>query len=129
MFVLWICLAEICHISQQTKIQVKLIEKTREFNSAEIQILDLEKDVLAKESPGVGVAVVYCPTTHVLDELRASRTLRAFEKNRLDDDAPTSQLDAIVHLTPKTVFESDGYQSWCEEFASWRYEKSRGVLC
>ena len=76
------------------------------------------KDVLAKESPGVGVAVVYCPTTHVLDELRASRTLRAFEKNRLDNDAPTSQLDAIVHLTPKTVFESDGYQSWCEEFGS-----------
>ena len=73
------------------------------------------KDVLAKESPGVGVAVVYCPTTQVLDELRASKTLRAFEKSTTDD-VPDAQLDAIVHLTPKTVFESEAYQSWCEEF-------------
>ena len=75
------------------------------------------KDVLAKESPGVGVAVVYCATTQVLEELRASRTLRVFEKNEAYS-APNAQLDAIVHLTPKSVFESDAYQSWCEEFGS-----------
>ncbi len=75
------------------------------------------KDVLAKESPGVGVAVVYCPTAQVLDELRASRILRAFEKNDTNNTS-TAQLDAIVHLTPKAIFESDAYQSWCEEFGS-----------
>ncbi len=75
------------------------------------------KDVLAKESPGVGVAVVYCPTLQVLDKLRASETLRAFG-NSAADDVPDAQLDAIVHLTPKAVFESDVYQSWCDEFGS-----------
>lgn len=75
------------------------------------------KDVLAKESPGVGVAVVYCPTLQVLAELRASETLRAFEKSATND-VPDAQLDAIVHLTPKAVFESDAYQSWCDEFGS-----------
>ncbi len=76
------------------------------------------KDVLARESPGVGVAVIYCPTLQVLDELRASETIRAFEKRSATGDVPDAQLDAIVHLTPKAVFESDAYQSWCDEFGS-----------
>ena len=76
-------------------------------------------EVVAKESPGVGVAVVYCPTIQVFGELKMSSTLRAFEKNRIDDDASTAaQLDAIVHLTPRTIFESGAYQSWCAEFGS-----------
>ena len=75
------------------------------------------KDVVAKESPGVGVAVVFCPAIQVLNELRSSKRIRAFEKNRIDG-TPTTQLDVMVHLTPKKVFETDTYQSWCEEFGS-----------
>jgi len=71
------------------------------------------KDVVAKESPGVGVAVVYCPNIQVLGGLKASKTFRAFENNE-----STVELDAIVHLTPKTIFESGAYQSWCLEFGS-----------
>jgi len=115
-----------------------LIEKARELNvpmgplcgqlkaGKSVTFIDSEtneektvhsKDVVAKESPGVGVAVVYCPNIQVLDELKASKTFRAFEKNSIDDES-TVQLDAIVHLTPKTMFESDVYQSWCSEFGS-----------
>ena len=79
-------------------------------------------DVVAKASPGVGVAVVYCPTKQVFDELKSCTIMRSFEKNSMqestDDTSSSVQLDAIVHLTPKTIFESDTYQSWCERFES-----------
>ena len=74
-------------------------------------------DVVAKASPGVGVAVIYCPNKQVLEELKISSTIRAFQKNS-DNDASSVQLDVIVHLTPKTIFESNAYQSWCAEFKS-----------
>lgn len=78
----------------------------------------LPEEVLEKGSAGVGAAVIYCPNLEVLRKLRESSLLQKFtaKKQRTGTAGACIELDAIVHLTPKSVFDCDEYQSWCREF-------------
>jgi ribonuclease Z len=84
----------------------------------------MSEECVAECSPGVGVAVVYCPTLGVLSELRETEAFRAMEKSRGNDSNGNvksggerrAELYVMVHLTPKSVFRNAAYRSWCELF-------------
>lgn len=79
------------------------------------------EECVAESSPGVGAAVVYCPTLKVLNELKETDTFRALQscgRNRCVDSQDCVELDVMVHLTPKSVFNDLAYQSWCKMFGS-----------
>ncbi|KAL7465251.1 hypothetical protein ACHAXS_005596 [Conticribra weissflogii] len=99
------------------------------------------EEVVAKASPGVAVAVVFCPLLEVLGELREADMfcdMEESERKRGDDEDPlgntetttittsktaaattnTVELDVIVHMTPKSVFDHPSYQSWCRRFGN-----------
>ena len=80
-------------------------------------------EVVAKSSPGIGVAVIYCPTFMSLDELQAADTFKALEKGGQDPDNNGNseselKLEVMVHLTPKSIFQDPAYQSWCKRFGT-----------
>lgn len=68
--------------------------------------------VVAKGSPGVAVAVIYCPSLHVLQQLERTPEL-AVIKNK-GTDSPV--LDVMVHMTSHTLFNSPEYRSWMGTF-------------
>ena len=95
----------------------------------------LSEEVVAKASPGVGVAVIYCPKLELLDKFIEAELFRELERddgnNNNNEDGSTMnniegskgankdelvELDAMVHLTPKSVFIQPAYQSWCKRF-------------
>jgi len=101
------------------------------------------EEVVEKASPGVAVAVVYCPVLEVLGKLREAEMFCALErKGTRDDDEATEkgesstnasttanttkatmatnsvELDVIVHLTPKSIYHHPSYQSWCRRFGN-----------
>ena len=81
----------------------------------------LSEEVIARRSPGVGVAIVYCPNLSVLNELKESNTFRALESGLLDGNVGSDdevKLDVMVHLSPKHIFYEPLYQSWCKMFGS-----------
>ena len=78
-------------------------------------------EVVAKSSPGIGVAVIYCPTMKSLDELQAAGAFKALERGDQDNDNNGNseselKLEVMVHLTPKSIFQDPAYQSWCTRF-------------
>jgi ribonuclease Z len=72
------------------------------------------EEVLAEGSGGIGVVVVYCPNLDVLSGLQHSSHLQ-FGSNDAKKDI---ELDVVVHLTPKKVFQTDDYQAWCKSFGT-----------
>ena len=80
------------------------------------------EEVVDKSSPGVCVAIVYCPTLKVLDELKNVDAIKALEKQQPEKSGDAEkndvELNVIVHLTPKHIFNSPAYQSWCRRFDS-----------
>ncbi len=81
----------------------------------------LSEEVIAQSSPGVGVAIVYCPNLNVLNELKESNTFHALESGMLDGNKGSdnqAKLDVMVHLTPKRIFYEPLYQSWCTMFGT-----------
>ena len=76
-------------------------------------------ECVANSSPGVGVAVVYCPTLKVLNELKDTDVFRVLEKCNVNGSANSQdcvELDVMVHLTPRSIFMDPVYQSWCKMF-------------
>jgi ribonuclease Z len=82
----------------------------------------MSEEVIAQSSPGVGVAIVYCPNLVVLNELKESNAFRALESTTTNDNEVTVkqevELDVMVHLTPKRIFDEPSYQYWCKLFGS-----------
>lgn len=79
------------------------------------------EECVAASSPGVGVAVVYCPTLQVLNKLKEADTFRALETCKINGSAKPDErvvLDVMVHLTPKSVFRDPAYRSWCKLFGT-----------
>jgi len=79
------------------------------------------EEVVAKSSPGVGVAVIYCPTLKVLNKLQEADAFRAFENCPKKENGSSDEcveLDVMVHLTPKSIFHDPAYQSWCKKFGT-----------
>jgi len=70
--------------------------------------------VVAKGSAGVAVAVVYCPSECVLDQLKESQTWETLKEQ--GPDSPV--LDVMVHMTSSTLFASQAYRSWIQAFPS-----------
>jgi ribonuclease Z len=65
-------------------------------------------EVLAESDGGIKVIVLYCPSLEVLNGLQKSDMLLSIR-----NDTTTI---TIVHLTPKHMFETNSYQSWCKSF-------------
>lgn len=74
----------------------------------------MPEEVLAEGSGGIGVVVIYCPNEDVLNGLQQSDLLQFTQS----DAKENIELDAIVHLTPKKLFETEVYQTWCKKFGS-----------
>jgi ribonuclease Z len=70
--------------------------------------------VVAKGHLGVAVAVIYCPSHHVLQQLEQSSALTAMKKS--EADLPV--LEVMVHMTSYTLFHSPAYRNWIESFPS-----------
>jgi ribonuclease Z len=70
--------------------------------------------VVAKGHPGVAVAVIYCPSLFVWQQLEQSPALAAMKENGADSPV----LDVIVHMTSHTLFHSPAYRNWMESFTS-----------
>lgn len=79
----------------------KTTEKERTVHSHE---------VVEANSPGVAVAVIYCPTAAVLQQLKECQPLQAF-----GNDSPTPQtMDVMVHMTP--MGQNEDYKAWVKSF-------------
>lgn len=81
------------------------------------------EEVVAKSSPGIGVAVIYCPTLKALNELKDTATFRELSENSSKEKMKHGndnelELEAIVHLSPKSIFNEPAYQSWCKGFGT-----------
>lgn len=77
------------------------------------------EQVVAASSPGIGVAVVYCPSLTVLNGLKLSETLSSFQGGAsTDDKKPLVELEVMVHFTPKSIFDTPEYRAWCDSFGS-----------
>ena len=75
------------------------------------------EQVVAESSPGIGVAVVYCPSLVVLNGLKLSEALMSFQGGGLaEDKKPVVELEVMVHFTPKSIFDTPEYRSWCDSF-------------
>ena len=87
------------------------------------------EEVVEKPTPGVCVAVIYCPTLDVLDKLIVDESLVALEqdnttKKQEESKKPSEvELDVMVHFTPKQIFNHPKYQSWCKRFDKSTTEK------
>jgi ribonuclease Z len=68
-------------------------------------------EVLTEGSPGVGVAVIYCPSHSVLVQLQESEQLA-----KLKDVYAAPMLDVMVHVTPSVIFKNASYQEWIRTF-------------
>ena len=76
------------------------------------------EQVVAESSPGIGVAVIYCPSLAALNGLKLSETLMSFQGGSTNDKKPVVVLEVMVHFTPKSIFDTSEYQSWCGSFGS-----------
>jgi ribonuclease Z len=70
------------------------------------------EQVLAEGSGGIFVAVLYCPKLDVMNGIQQLDLIKSLNP----DTTTTVELDAVVHLTPKAVFETNEYQAWCMSF-------------
>jgi ribonuclease Z len=68
--------------------------------------------VLEAGHPGLAIVVVYCPTKHVLRQLRANNQLQSFQ----DIQNSETHLDLMVHMTPRDLAIDNEYQSWVQSF-------------
>lgn len=71
-------------------------------------------EVLAEGSRGIGVVVLYCPNIKVLKGMQESEVFKAL----YCDISTDIEVDAVVHLTPRHLFESTEYQTWCKKFGA-----------
>ena len=80
------------------------------------------EEVVAKSSPGVGVAVVYCPALAVLSKLQEADAFQAFANSPRPESDNSSEdrveLNVMVHMTPRSIFQSPMYQCWCRSFGT-----------
>ena len=92
------------------------------------------EEVVDECSPGVGVAIVYCPNLDVLEELKVIDTFVALEKkidsakngeevgdtnpNKEEQKQNDIELDVMVHFTPQHIFDKPVYQSWLKRFGT-----------
>lgn len=70
------------------------------------------RQVVAEGSAGVAVAVVYCPSTHVLGQLKESSAWQPLKER--GPDSPV--LDVVVHMTSRALFASSSYRNWMQSF-------------
>jgi len=75
-------------------------------------------EVVEKGSPGVAVAVIYCPSIEVWSTLEKNDLVQNLYRSKKDESGETPILEVMVHLTPKNVFERTEYQSWMKGFGS-----------
>ena len=92
------------------------------------------EEVVDECSPGVGVAIIYCPNLEVLEELKVVDNFVALEKkidsakneeevgatnpNKEEQKQNDIELDVMVHFTPKHIFDKPAYQSWLKRFGT-----------
>ena len=76
--------------------------------------------VVAKGSPGVAVVVVYCPTRYVLKQLESCPEINGMKSSSspVNEKDTKPALDVIVHMTPKSIFESEPYTQWRKTFGN-----------
>jgi ribonuclease Z len=72
-------------------------------------------EVLEAGHPGIAVVVVYCPTTHVLQQLKDCKRLQAFQDKSTTTCVATT-LDVVVHMTPRHMVKDADYQGWVQSF-------------
>lgn len=70
--------------------------------------------VVTKTSPGVAVAIIYCPSLDVLKQLEQATALERLRQKR--DNSPV--LDVMIHMTSRRLFYSNDYQDWVQTFPS-----------
>jgi len=76
--------------------------------------------VLEGGSEGISFAIIYCPDEFVLDQFYSQDNIalklldeyKPIESN----DINGKELEIIVHLSPKYLFESTKYQQWMRQF-------------
>ncbi|KAI2497010.1 Beta-lactamase superfamily domain [Fragilaria crotonensis] len=68
--------------------------------------------VLEAGHPGLAIVVVYCPTKHVLRQLQENKRLQSFQNIQNME----TQLDLMVHMTPRDLTIDIEYQSWVQSF-------------
>lgn len=66
--------------------------------------------VLEAGHPGLAIVVVYCPTKHVLRQLQENKRLQSFQSIQNLE----TQLDLMVHMTPRDLTIDSEYQSWVQ---------------
>ena len=77
--------------------------------------------VLEGGSDGVAVALIYCPSIEILLQLRdtehkALKSLNAYKQHNTSQNKV--KLEVMIHLTPKSIFDSQDYQNWIQEFGT-----------
>ncbi len=70
--------------------------------------------VVQKGSPAVAVAVVYCPSVNVFEQLRESLAWESLRQGGCGPDSP--ELDVMVHMTSRVLFRSEEYRQWMAIF-------------
>jgi len=81
--------------------------------------------VLEGGSDGVAVSLIYCPDENVLDQFsnedcgikeenKGLAKLNRFKKTFCNTDGVV--LEVMIHYTPKSIFQSNKYQSWIRSF-------------
>ena len=91
--------------------------------------------VLEGGCDGIAVAIIYCPDMFVFDQLvgdtfgkeanghkentvNARDQLSKFKASVSIGDNDSIELEAMIHYTPKCIFESEKYQKWIQDFDS-----------
>jgi len=97
-----------------------LYAKLKEGQSVKVIIDGIERkvesqEVLLEGSPGVAIAVIYCPSNDVLTQLEQSEQLAKLQGDSVNG-APT--MDVMIHVTPSNIFQGISYQEWIKTFPS-----------
>ncbi len=90
--------------------------------------------VLEGGSDGVAVALIYCPDEYAFDQIynnadvnnidnssgNAFECLFRFKKSRQRNEGVNNRvvLEVMIHYTPVSIFRTDKYQTWMNEFES-----------
>ncbi|KAJ8251752.1 hypothetical protein GJAV_G00225060 [Gymnothorax javanicus] len=69
------------------------------------------EDVCTPTDPGPVFLVVECPSEEFVQPLSTNEALRRYQDGSTGDSAAL-----VVHMTPESVLETDGYKNWMERF-------------
>ncbi|KAJ8389118.1 hypothetical protein AAFF_G00123240 [Aldrovandia affinis] len=70
------------------------------------------EEVCTPTDPGPVFIVVECPSEEFVQPLCTNQVLSRYQSGGAEDTAAL-----VVHMTPESVLETDGYKSWMERFA------------